>query len=334
MEGRLNATVAAMVLLIASLAGCGDDARESNAPVQATNREPSETAGPSDADLPAADPARFDRRVRISDSPDWLAEGFGSLWVKRDNGAVERISPDGDVVATIDANIFQQPVCQGIGVSDTAVWACATGGTLIRVDPATNKFQAVDVPKVNEQGRLTSSGGLLWVLTGDGDRLEGLTDRGQVIETIDLGTFCTDTADSAADGLLWVVCSYDGLALRVDLEAGKVTGRVADLPNATSVSVAGDVWVGYGAGLARVEATSLEVLDTLPLEVLAVRATDHGVWVRGTADDFLTLVDAVTGELTTRLAALDLTSGGDVIELDGRLWATAVDDGLLVRLRR
>ena len=295
---RLNPVGAATSLVTAALAGCGDDSRESNGPIQVTDRESSETAGQSDAALPAADPVRFDRKVRISDSPDWLAEGFGSLWVKRDNGAVERMSQDGDVVATIDADIFQQPVCQGIGVSDTAVWACATGGTLIRIDPATNEFQTVDVPKINEQGRLTSSGGSLWVLTGDGDRLEGLTDRGRVTETIDLGTYCTDTAESTDDGVLWVICSYDGLALRVDLEAGKVTGRVADLPNATSVSVAGDVWVGYGEGLARVDVDSLEVLNTLPLEVLAVRATEHGVWVRGTADDFLTLVDVVTGELT------------------------------------
>ncbi len=89
--------------------------------------------------------------------------------------------------------------------------------------------------------------------------------------------------------------------------------------------------MGYGEGLARVDANSLEVLDTLPLEVLAVRATEQGVWIRGTADDFLTLVDAVDS-VATRMAAPDLTSGGDVIEFDGRLWATAVDDGLLVRL--
>ncbi len=144
---------------------------------------------------------------------------------------MERISPDGDVVATVDADIFQQPVCQGIGVSDTAVWACATVGTLIRVDPSTNEFQTVDVPKINEQGRLTSSGGSLWVLTGDGDRLEGLTDRGRLTETIDLGTYCTDTADSADDGVLWVICSYDGLALRVDpggREDHRASGRSAE----------------------------------------------------------------------------------------------------------
>lgn len=322
MIGRQIRSIALGLVLVAGAASCSDDdAGEAGQP-QAT---PTSTA--------PATSAGVDIAVDIPDSPDWLTAGFGSLWVKSDNGAVARVSPDGEVEATIDAEIFEQPVCQGIGVSDTAVWACATGGTLIRIDPATNEFTTVDVPKINEQGRLTSSGGLLWLLTGDGDKLQGLTDTGEVSATIELGTFCTDVSDTAAGGVLWVACAYKGLALRVDLEAGKVTGRVRGLPMATSVTADGDVWVGYERGLARIAPESLKVLGTEPLEVGSIRAADERVLVRGPGATALAVIDSTSDEVTTSWGASDLPSPGDVIEVDGRLWATAYDDNLLVRLR-
>lgn len=263
-----------------------------------------------------------------------MASGFGSLWVKRDNGAVDRVSPSGDLEAAIDADIFQQPVCQGIGVTETAVWACATAGTLIRIDPTTNRFTSVDVPKVNEQGRLTSSEGLLWVLTGDGDRLEGVADDGRVTRGIDLGAYCTDVADTASGGTLWVACAHDGLALRVDLRSGQVTGRVRDVPGATAVSVSGDVWVAYEDGVGRVDADSLEIVGTVALDVSSLRAGNGGVWVRGSGEGQLTFVEAESGAITTRLGVPEVHSGGDTVVLQGRRWLSAYDDGVVVRLAR
>lgn len=338
MTGWRTTSAALMVVLAVAASGCSDD--ETSAPGQESpETESSQSSPPSSAatpesTLPPSTEARFDRRLRIPDGPDWMAAGFGSLWVKRDNGAVERVSPEGKSVATIDADIFQQPVCQGIGVTSTAVWACATAGTLIRIDPATNEFATVSVPKINEQGRLTASGGLVWVLTGDGDRLEGLSDRGRLEATIELGTYCTDTADTANAGALWVACPYDGLVLRVDLEARKVTGQVAELPHAASVSVSGDIWVGYDEGLARIDPSALEVVSSLPLDVVGLRAADGGVWVRGTGDGLLTLVKSGTGEATTRLAATEVASEGDVIQFDGSWWVTANEENMLLRLSR
>jgi streptogramin lyase len=324
------------LLVLTALTSCGEepDTAEADRPrASAPEGDGSGDATPTASAAPVT-PASFDARLEIADGPDWLAAGFGSVWVKRDNGAVVRVSPAGKVEATIDADIFQQPVCQGIGITDTAVWACATGGTLIRIDPATNSFTTADLPKVNEQGRLATSGGLLWVLTGDGDRLEGVSDQGRVTQTIDLGAFCTDTADTATAGMLWVTCPYDGTVLRVDLEAGGVTGQVGDLPGAVRVTVAGDVWVAFDDGLARIDPDSLEVVGTLPLDVSSIRATDDGVWVRGSGDAFLTLVDLESGEVTARLGSPDVTSGGDVVELQGRLWVSAYDDGVLLRVAR
>jgi len=312
-------TAALGLLVLATLTSCGDEADEAEA--DRPTATPSESTGP------------FDVRLEITDGPDWMADGFGSLWVKRDDGSVMRVAADGGVEATIDAEIFQQPVCQGLGVTDTAVWACATGGTLIRIDPATNEFTTVDVPKSNDQGRLTSSGGLLWLLTGDGDKLQGLTDEGEISTTIQLGTFCTDVSDTAPGGVLWVACSYEGIVLRVDLEAGEITGRVGNLPLAARVSVGDDVWVGFERGLARIDAKSAKVLDTKRMEVAGLRVTPESVLVRGTGAKFLTALDPLDGQVIDTWPAPELTSGGDVIAVDGRIWATAYDDNAMVRLR-
>jgi sugar lactone lactonase YvrE len=329
----LRALVLAVGCLVLTLAGCSDDADRSDDRATAGSPTPSAAEAPASGPPPAT-PAEFDRTLRIAYGPDWLAAGFGSIWVKRGNGAVDRVSPAGKVEATIDADIFQQPVCQGVGVSETAVWACATPGTLIRIDPATNEFSLVRIPKVNEQGRLTTSGGLLWVLTGDGDRLEGVDDDGEVRTTVDLGRYCTDTADTADAGSLWVVCAYDGVVLRVDLEAAEVTGEVGDLPHAVAVSVAGDVWVGHDEGLSRIDPGSLEVVEALPLHVGSIRATGDDVWVRSPANTFLNHVDAASGEITLVLESPVLNGYGDVVEFKGRRWVSGDDDGVLLRLSR
>ena len=275
--------------------------------------------------------------VRVDlDSPDWLASGFGSVWVKQDDGAVVRLSPKGKVQATIDADIYQPPVCQGLGVTAEAVWACATEGTIIRIDPETNKVAAkIEVPKINEQGRLVSHGGQVWLLTGDGDRLTGISEEtNQVGDTIKLGTFCTESADRIEGSVLWVACASEGVLLRVDLEKEKVTGKVTDLPLATSVSVGGDVWVGFEKGLARIDPSSLDV--TMLQEAVSpnrLHAIGDHVWVREEGGEaFLTRIDASTAEVGQVIAAVDLPSGGDVIELDGVVWTSAYDDGTVVRL--
>jgi hypothetical protein len=276
-----------------------------------------------------------DARVEL-DSLDWLESGFGSLWAKHDDGSVVRLSPKGKVQATIDADIYQPPVCQGLGVSEDAVWACATEGRIIRIDPKTNDVAAtIEVPKINDQGRLVSSGDQVWLLTGDGDQLTGISEEtNELGDPIDLGTFCTETADHIEEDTLWVACASDGVLLRVDLEARKVTGKVTDLPLATSVSVGEDVWVGFEKGLARIDPSSLDV--TMLQEAVIpdrVRAVGDHVWVREAGGEaFLSRIDATTAEVVQVIAANDLPSGGDVIEFRGAVWASAYDDGTIVRL--
>jgi streptogramin lyase len=325
--------IASSLLLVGALGSC------STSPDDQKTAEPKSRATPT-----APAPSEVDRlqlkkvedvRVELP-SPDWLASGFGSVWVKQDDGTVVRLSPKGKVQATIDADIYQPPVCQGLGVTADAVWACATEGTIIRIDPETNDVAAkIEVPKINEQGRLVSHGGQVWLLTGDGDRLSAISEESnRVGDSIKLGTFCTESADRVGGSVLWVACASEGVLLRVDLEKKKVTGKVTDLPLATSVSVGEDVWVGFEKGLARIDPSSLDV--TMLQEAVApnrVNAIGDHVWVREEGGEaFLTRLDASSAEVDQVIVAEDLPSGGDVIELDGVVWTSAYDDGTVVRL--
>ena len=330
---RLRLALGTALMLVATLASCSsppDDSQADGPRPKVTPRAPSPSA---------VDRVRLknveDFRVEL-DSPDWLASGFGSLWVKRDNGSVVRLSAKGKVQATIDADIYQPPVCQGLGVSATAVWACATSGTIIRIDPETNDVAAtIEVPNVNEQGRLASFAGRVWLLSHDGDRLTGISEEtNKPGDPIKLGGFCTDVADRVVNNTLWVVCASDGELLRVDLTKGKVTGKVTGLPLATSVSVGEDVWVGFEKGLARIDPRSLDV-TRLQEAVIPnrIRAVGDHVWVREEGGEaFLTSVDGSSAEVRQVIAADDLTSGGDVIELGSAVWVSAYDDLAVVRL--
>ena len=140
----------------------------------------------------------------------------------------------------------------------------------------------------------------MWLLTGDGDRLTGISEETNTVgEPIELGSFCTETADRIEGSTLWVACASEGVLLRVDLEKKKVTGKVTDLPLATSVSVGEDVWVGFEKGLARVDPSSLDV--TMLQEAVTpdrVRAVGDHVWVREEGGDaFLTRLDASSAEV-------------------------------------
>ena len=269
-----------------------------------------------------------------------MTVGFGSLWVKRDNNVVARIAPDGTILATIDPGVFAEPVCQGLGVSDHAVWGCAAPGKIARIDPRTNKVSAiVDIPKVNEQGRIPAYDGRVWLLTGDGDRLVGLSERtNRPDATIPLGIFCTDVVDRPVEQILWVACPYDDAVLRVDLRAGKVTGQITGLAEA-SAAVAGEasVWVCTKTGLAQVDVATMSVATVQPMPAglaCSLRLIGKELWVRTgwRTSPFLSRIDTSSGQLVQIVERAGRISGGDVIDFAGALWVSSFEQGLVFKL--
>ena len=272
--------------------------------------------------------------IRILGDPDVIGVGFGSVWVKTDAGSVTRVDPaTADVVADLQIHGLDGPGCNGIGVGSAGIWSC-DAGDLVRIDPATDTWAApISTRKVWSQLRLVVTGGRIWVLAGDGSELVGLSEAtGALGEPIVLPGPCTDLG--TAGDRLYVVCEQAGRVLAVDPATGTV---MADVPAAQPKHVSastGDVWVVSDDGLLQLASDTLATRRAFPTVRVGylggIVADKDGVWVRR-IDPFLTRIDAATGEITHVISA-PFTDGGDVAVEADHLWATAGDEGVLVRL--
>jgi hypothetical protein len=295
-----------------------------------------------DASIPH-EPVMKVQIARLEHRPgDWMVTGFGSLWVKQDNGSVDRLDGSGTLVAHVDTGLFQTPVCQGIGASRRAIWVCPRAGLIDRIDPHTNKIVArLKIPKVNEQGRLPFHDGRIWVLVGDGNRLVGISDRtNQTDASIHLPEYCTDVSDRVVGHILWVACASTGEVLRVDMATRKVTGRVRKLPLVSAVSAdERHLWAGVEGGLAQIDVDSLSVRrvdEVAAAPYGSIRVSPHGVWARegGTSDFLLARLSRTSGRVE-QVVTVDskVQSGGDVIEFAGALWTSSYEEDVVRKLR-
>jgi hypothetical protein len=329
------ALLAAVLALAIAACGDDDDSQPSETTTEAAEVELPDAIPVEDARTVALDRVAVNE-VKITDGPDWMVEAFSSLWVKRDNGVVDRVDPsDGKVLAEISSGPFKEPVCQGIGASDDAVWACPREGEIVMIDPETDEVAAtVKVDKLLDQGRLVSAENQVWVLTDGGNALTGIdVATHEPTSAIELPGACADLA--AAASTLWVTCPQEDLLLRVDAAAGEVSDQL-ELPGAQNASVGDDVFVGYEGGVAQVDPETLEVLavyGVYPRLGGSLFATPGAVWVREEGGDrFLTQIDPTAQEFVQAIEAPRIPSGGDVVVAGDSVWATAYDDDVLVQL--
>jgi hypothetical protein len=271
--------------------------------------------------------------VKVKSDPDWMVTGFGSVWVKRPQGFVDRIDAQATTVAAeIRVHETGDAPCEGIGSSASAIWACDTGD-LVRVEPATNDTVApIPAGKIAVQGRLVAASGRIWVLTGDGDQLAGVDEAsGEVGDPIGLPVACNDLGAFAE--VIYVVCEGADRVLRVDLTTRSVTAQAEiNAPNWVSAAGSG-VWVTAGDDLLHVDPVSLKTIDTVPGlgtgQFGSIWANASGVWIRK-FDPFLTYVDA-SGAIHHTIIA-PFKTGGDVVGDGQHLWVSAIDDQLVIRL--
>lgn len=264
-------------------------------------------------------------------SPDWLAAGAGSIWVKLDSGRILRVDPQSmDILATVErpAGSEEFDVCQGLAFAGDAAWSCA-GPDVVRIDPSTNLAVIQPIRKIRDQGNIPFVSDRLWFLTGEGDQLVGIDPQtGSAGNAIALGSACSDVDGSA--GVLWVACERDNMVRRVDIAQGAVSDEIA-IGSPTHVAVSADrVWVAAASGIVTIQATSFAVSEPVatPGTVHRMRVGSSGVWIRAGAP-YLTLLGldgSVVGVWTS--PALD---PGDVVESDGVVWVTDSEEGTLTR---
>ena len=262
--------------------------------------------------------------LKVRGQPDWLAAGFGSVWVKREDGMVSRIDPaTATVSAEIEADTTSPENCNGIGIGADAIWSCSFQD-LVRLDPETNQVAATyPAGKVHGQGRLVQAAGRIWALAGQGDQLVGVAEAdGSLSAPITLPAVCNDLG--AAADIVYAVCEGTDRVLRIDPTNATVTADVS-IPGPASVSAASSgVWIAAQDGLLRLDPTSLATMLTVDGVVAGwlegIHADDTGVWVHR-FDPFLTRIDAATGA-QTRVISAPFENGGDVLVDGAYLWVS------------
>jgi hypothetical protein len=314
------------------------------------------TEEPSPTSTPSADPGadRLVATVSIGGGPDMPTQAFGSVWVLTLDGpimgedlppSVQRIDPaTNEIIATVE---LPGRLCQGIGASRDALWACGPDG-LVRIDPATNTIVAevkFDAPLGGS--RLAWGAQSVWsfaTTTVGPDAVVRIDPRtNEVAATITLGHLAGTMAFGF--GALWVTSPGDDVLLRIDPATNAVEEWTTGL-EAPGQVVVGDeaLWVTlYGEHqmeapdgaptLARVDPTSGEVTAEVDAgtslgDASGIAAGDGCVWLRGT-DPFLACVDQVTGEIVDQIDGENGT--GDVTVAFGSLWATS-EHGRVMRL--
>lgn len=341
-------TLSAIGLATAALFGCGgggDDASPSGAATTDTPASAEQASLPEPVSAQGADRVDLSdhllTKLTIAEGPDWMVSAFGSLWVKQDSGGVLRVDPEtGKVIARIAPDSPGDPRpqghdCQGIGASEEAIWSCPREGTMVRIDPGTNSITAtIRIDKFADQGRIVSAAGRVWVLTDGGAKLTAIDPRAaELAKTVALGGRCTDLA--AAGTTVWAMCGLEDRLLRIDAETGEVSDELA-LAGAAAASVSDHLWVAFEGGVAQIEPETLEVLavyDVHPRYGGAIFASSDAVWVREEGGRFLTRIDPERQRIAETINAAALPSGGDVVQIEDSVWATAYDDATLVELQ-
>lgn len=230
-------------------------------------------------------------KIHIGGDPDWLATGFGSVWVAvpKSNELV-RVDPVRNVVQTRVA-VDKEP-CYGIGIGADRVWVLnCQSQTLTRIDPKTNKVDLRVPVKIDPagEGSIALDSRSVWFVSNEDGHASTLTQisvkNGHAVRKIAVGK------DSAVVklglGTVWVVSSGESKVYQVDPVRGKVTARIA---------------VAAGPRFATVGAGSL--------------------WVLSQSDGSVSRIDLRTNKVSAVIAAYVPGAGGEICYGGGFIWVT------------
>ena len=349
----------AVGLFVAILAACqaAPAARPSESIVASATSTLIESPSPSPASLdPTPDPNSIEARASAileqEGSPDWPAEGFGSLWLlvpDQEMPSLLRVDPESLAIVAAIALPETSRQCQGFVVTDDAVWAC-TGEGAVRIDPSSNQIEgSVAFPVGQFLGRLAAGAGAVWALGGDEvapNAVFKIDPGSMTVRTFPLGHYGTTLAFGF--DAVWVTVTQEGLLLRVDPVIGAVSEHATGLRRPWVVTAGPDsLWVTLAAEgeepVGEGEPTVVRIDPTGELAPVSIAtgaapgrggglwAGEDAVWVRA-PDLFLVRIDPATN------AVVDSITGppdnGDVAEAFGWIWATAEHELRVYRLEQ
>lgn len=187
-------------------------------------------------------------RIHIGGDPDWLAIGFGSVWVSvPKNNEIVRIDPAKNAVQARIA-VDHEP-CYGIGIGRGYVWVLnCKSQTLTRIDSEKAKVDLripVSIDPEGEGSIAVDDSGVWFVGNQDGHSstlVQLNPDDGAALRKILVGS--ESAVVNLGFGSVWVTSSGDNHVYRIDPQSGKIIARieVAARPRFTTIG-RGFVWV-------------------------------------------------------------------------------------------
>jgi streptogramin lyase len=289
---------------------------------------------------PTVTPYRQVRQASLSiPNESWLASYAGYVWVKRDDGYVERIDPRTDSsTGRVGTFTGGDDYCQGIGAGGGAVWSCSKS-SVTRIDPKRMKIvKTIPVGKVFDQGRLTFTRGRLWIVAGANANQLIAIDPTTNKATAPIRLPVSPCSDLARGGdTVWVLCPNENRVVKVDVARRTVAGVVRLADTEAGYATKADLWVGGNRGLVRVDARSLKQVARFPGIDRGsegdVAVDGHWVLVRRTSG-FLYRIDSESNRVTEHITGESSFGGGSLLVAAGSIWTGADDESKLLRLRR
>lgn len=229
-------------------------------------------------------------RVDLPSSADWMAFGFGSVWIV--NYRPSRLSRVDATTSRLSADIpLGRNGCVGVVVALERVWVptCADG-VVNEIDPTTNSIvRRIPAPiKTGREGAVAFADGALWI------------------------------PDNVSD-------SNSASVARLDLRSGVIQDRVSTGKRSdTAIAGFGSVWVSSSAEdvVTRIDPATNQVLARILVgrSPKFMAAGEGAVWVQNRYDGSVSRIDPATNREVARIAAWAPTLAGDIAAGGGAVW--------------
>ena len=268
-------------------------------------------------------------RYSLPTSPDWMATGFGSVWViNYQPSALYRIDPNTDtVLASIPLG---DDACLGIVVSPASIWvpSCQTG-ELNEIDPSTdrvrNRYPVGIGP--DREGAFAYAAGSLWLSSNRPDTTRSVILRidpatGRTVARITVRA--TSDVVVAGFGSVWAASSATDSVFRLDPGHNAIIARIGVGPSPKFMAAdRSALWIQNrrDGTVSRIDpATNREVsrIDTeAPTEWGDIAAGADAVWLSVNGKP-VTRIDPSTNHVTHQYIGGE---GADAIRVGfGSLW--------------
>jgi YVTN family beta-propeller protein len=250
------------------------------------------TATPSRAsDFPKFDASALPitARIHIGGDPDWLAIGFGSVWVSvPKNNEIVRINPATNLIEA-RIKVGEEP-CYGIGVGETHVWVLnCKSQTLTRIRPQDNTVDQTKSVHIapHGEGAIAVVRDVVWYVGNeDGHSNTLLETNARKAHMLAVGA--DSAVVNAGFGSIWVTSSGDGKVYRVAPKRHKIIAQIS-----------------------------------VPASPRFTTIGEGSVWVLSQSDGSVSRIDPATNKVIANIAANVPGAGGDIAYGGGMIWVAA-----------